>query len=167
MNKLKLIPKKEFLKLSSVAMWSKYNQLADEYRALSIRYEHAIEKKSYLGNRVLEKSEKITLYREQKAARSQRQRQSGAMAHERTADSVEDALQFWWAHKSQGEELSHKRFYQEHMAEYPESEIKYQTYRKLRTAAGKAWKDFPSDPDRFILAAKHYRSRPKVPYVSD
>lgn len=161
MNKPVILKKQAFLKLTSDAIWSKYKALAKAYEELTYQYERSLEIKGGLRGKVADKSEVIAQFREDMASYKERQAISGSQAHNRTNLIVADALGFWRAHMASGENLSHKSFQKMHRQECPESNLSDETYRKLKTAALKAWVLYPHDLDMFITASKFFRNKPK------
>ncbi len=160
MNKPVILKKQAFLKLTNDVMWAKYIALAKAYEELTQQYERSLEIKGGLRGRVAEKSEVIARFEEDMASYQERQAISGSQAHSRTNPIVTHALGFWRAHMASGENLSHKSFQKIHRQEYPESNLSDETYRKLKTAAAKAWVLYPHDLDMFITASKFFRNKP-------
>lgn len=161
MSKVLVLSKNEFTKLSSNAMWSKYRALVVAYEALSNKYERSLNIKGGLRGKVLYKSELIARFEEDRSAYRERQTASGSQSHARTNEMVADALIFWRINMVEGDALSHKRFQKMHRDVSPQSTLADDTYKKLKTAATKAWALYPSDVDMFIKAAKFFRNKPR------
>lgn len=161
MSKLLILSKNQFLKLSSGAMWSEYKALVKAYEALTIKYERSLDIKGGLRGKVLHKSEVIARFEADLSAYRERQIASGSQSHARTNETVENALIFWRTNMIGGDVLSHKRFQKMHRDVNPQSTLADDTYKKLKTAATKAWALHPSDVDMFIKAAKFFRNKPR------
>ena len=159
--------KQDFIDLGIDAMWSEYKALAKAYRVLTSKYEQSLDIKGNLRGKVIQKSEVIARYESDLATHQERQAESGRKAHSRTNKYVEDALIFWQANMANGDELSHKKFQKMHRDACSKSVLADETYRKLKTAAKKAWNQFPNDVDMYIEAAKFFRNKPRGTFPQD
>jgi hypothetical protein len=167
MSELLIHTKKDFIDLGIDAMWTEYKALAKAYRVLTSKYEQSIDIKGNLRNKVIHKSEVIARYENNLSTYREQQAASGSRAHSRTNEFTENALIFWQANMADGDELSHKRFQRMHRDACSESNLSDETYRKLKTAANKAWKLFPNDVIMYVKAAKFFRNKPRGTFPQD
>lgn len=167
MSEVLILSKNKFTKLSSDAMWGEYKALVKAYETLVNKYVRSLEIKDSLRGKVTHKSKVIARFEDDLSAYRERQISSGSMSHARTNGTVEHALIFWRTYMMEGDVLSHKRFQKMHREVSPQPTLADDTYKKLKTAATKAWALHPSDVDMFIKAAKFFRNKPRgifIPY---
>ena len=175
-----LLTRDAFLKLTKEQAWNYYERLAN--RSLKL------ENKKQVSNKQLKNKEEII--RSIKANREQRRlrdQANGSLAHPETNPATTEAIEYWWEIKSKNpselvgaknlgkfqnevSELS-KREPKTISGEMPEEDrgwhLSLNTYRKINTAAIKAWEHQCAVEDKalFIKVTKHYKNHPKVRYV--